>query len=191
MVVYMLILASASPRRFEILSHVNTDFEVVVSNFEEIINPLLPPEIIVQDLALGKGREVLGRYPEELIICGDTIVYFDKKPVGKAKSKDDAFEMLQQMSGKEVFIFTGNGILSKSQIIFQTTVAVTKFEKISDEFIEDYLSDPEADWIDKAGAFAIQGKAKNFTETTGELETALGLSKKFLLQNLLKFEQYN
>ena len=187
----MLILASSSPRRFEILTAVNPDFEVVVSNFEEIIDSLLPPEMIVQDLALGKGREVLGRYPEDLIVCGDTIVYFDKKPLGKAKSKTDAFSMLQQMSGKEILIYTGNGILTKSKIIYQTTIAVTKFEKISDEFIEAYLSDPEPDWMDKAGAFAIQGKAKTFTKTTGEWETALGLSKEFLLQNLPKFDLYN
>jgi septum formation protein len=187
----MLILASSSPRRYEILSGVNDKFEVVVSNFEEIIDPLLPPEMIVQDLALGKGREVLGRYSEDVIVCGDTIVYFDSKPLGKVKDTGEAFKILLEMSGKEVYIYTGNGILTKDKIIFEVTNAKTVFREISKEEIDLYLADPKADWMDKAGAFAVQGKASVFTTVVGEWETALGLSKAFLQENLAKFNLEN
>ena len=180
----MLILASGSPRRFEILSLVTIDFEVVVSNFQEIINPKLPPEMIVQDLALGKGREVLGRYPEDTILCGDTIVYFDGQPAGKPKDRENAFNMLHAMSGKNVYIYTGNGILTKSKVIFEATVAIAKFDKISDEYIEAYLSSEKENWQDRAGAFAVQGKGAKFTTVVGEWETALGFSKEFLVRNI-------
>jgi septum formation protein len=180
----MLILASSSPRRFEILSSVTTDFKVVVSDFEEIIDPTLAPEMIVQDLALGKGREVLGRYPEDTILCGDTIVYFDGKPYGKPQDRNDAFNMLHAMSGKEAYIYTGNGILTKSKVVFEATIAIAKFDNISDEFIDTYLSSAKENWIDRAGAFAVQGDEFHFTTVVGEWETALGFSKEFLLANM-------
>jgi len=176
---------------YEILSGVNDKFEVVVSNYEELIDPFLLPELIVQDLALGKGREVLGRYSEDVIVCGDTIVYFDSKPLGKAKDRGEAFKILHEMSGREVYIYTGNGILTKEKIIFEVTKAKVVFQDISKEEIELYLVDPKADWMDKAGAFAVQGKASVFTTVVGEWETALGLSKAFLQENLVKFNLDN
>ncbi|GAB4143492.1 MAG: Maf-like protein [Patescibacteria group bacterium] len=183
----MLILASTSPRRREILSEITTEFEVVESNFVEKINSEINPNQVVLDLAYGKGREVLGRYPEDVIIAGDTVVYHDFTPIGKAKSKHQAWEMLRSFSGSQVQIYTATAILTKSKILIESTCANVIFNTISSDFIEAYLDDTEADWMDKAGAFAVQGKAASFTHVEGEWSTAVGLSKNFLEKNLPGF----
>ena len=175
-----IILASGSARRREIMEKLGLDFKIVVSNYVENIQQNLLPKQIVLELALGKGLSVWSQKPEACIIAADTIVAFDNHRLGKPKNKEQLREWLEAFSGKVVEIWTGNVIIYGNEIKAEATKGTVNFKEISPERIEEYLSDENPDWQDKAGGFAVQGKAKDMLEWSGEYSTILGLSEKFL-----------
>lgn len=95
-----IILASASPRRRELLKFITEDFTVRVSDVQEITDPDLSPEETVKALAVLKGEAVAEDFPEDTVISSDTIVVLDGKILGKPKNEEDAFSMLSSLSGR-------------------------------------------------------------------------------------------
>jgi septum formation protein len=173
----MLILASKSPRRRDILLELGIEFEIVESGYEEIIEPGLSPQQTVLDLAIGKGREVLLKYPNRTILSADTMVFAGGERLGKAKDKQDAFRIIKLLQGSSCEVYTAQVLWKDGEVKGKVTAGNCFFKPLTDEQIQTYLDDPEADWMDKAGAFAIQGKAKSFASFKGEWSTILGLSK--------------
>lgn len=160
-----IILASASPRRKEILKQIYIDFDVIPSNEEENISQLNGyPEEKAEILALAKAREISKRVCSGLIIGADTIVVLDNVIFGKPKDEKEAFEMLSNLSGREHYVITAIAVIdaqTKDERVIHEKTKVT-FVKISSESILAYINTKEP--FDKAGAYAIQGIGALFVE---------------------------
>ncbi|MGQ9456643.1 MAG: Maf family protein [Armatimonadota bacterium] len=160
---HRIILASASPRRRELLSLIFQTFEVHPSSFNEELVPceLKPAERVVYS-AHQKAREVLTKHVDALIIAADTIVVIDGQILGKPSNQVDADRMLQLLSGKTHQVYTGIAVAYKKTICTDWERTDVTFRKISGELIQRYIATGEP--MDKAGAYAIQGKASVFVK---------------------------
>lgn len=158
-----IILASASPRRIEILKNINLDFEVIPSKFEEeeIINN--PVEMVLK-FAYNKALDVKNTITNEdaLIVAADTIVFKDGKILGKPKNQEDAAEMLKMLSNSVHQVYTGLAVFYKDNYLVDYEVTDVYFKEVSDEEIEGYIKTNEP--MDKAGAYAIQGIGSLFVK---------------------------
>lgn len=174
-----LILASASPRRKELLEQIGSVFEIIPAKGEEIITKEVPKEV-VQELALQKAREVADAVmEEEIIVLGaDTVVVYDGKILGKPKNREDAIWMLTSLSGNTHSVYTGVAIIckdkEKEQVLnFYEETKVTMYPMSAAE-IEAYVNSGEP--MDKAGAYGIQGKcAIHIEKILGDYNNVVGL----------------
>jgi len=169
----LIILASQSPRRHQLLKEAGFDFQVVGPNVDETMNPYLAIDDRVQEVAMRKAVDVKKRYPDAKILAADTVVVCQDEILGKPFDKAQARQMLQQLSGQTHQVKTAVVILKDSPISFVETSIVT-FRTLTDTEIEEYLQSNE--WIDKAGAYGIQGKAATFVSNLdGSFENVMGL----------------
>ncbi len=173
-----LILASSSPRRKDLLSAAGFDFDVEPSGFEEDMTQDLAPEKLVEELSLGKARDIAAKHSSQnhVVLGGDSIVEFDGKVYGKPKDKADAFQTLSLLSGKEHHVLTGVTLintLTDETVSFSVALKV-QFRKLSEMEINDYIESGEP--MDKGGSYAIQGRGEKFIEKTeGDTTCAIGL----------------
>ena len=152
-----LILASASPRRRELLSLITTDFEIRVSDAEEKAEPALSPAETVQALAKRKGDAVYrSAAPDEVVLAADTLVYLDGAPLGKPHGEAQAFDMLHALSGRTHEVYTGVYIRSAAREISFAACTQVEFYPLTDEEILAYIATGEP--FDKAGGYGIQSK---------------------------------
>lgn len=152
-----IVLASGSPRRKEILENMNLKFDIIKSEIEETTLENESPEDLVKRLSYEKAHDIATRNRDSIVIGADTVVVLDNNVLGKPKDKEDAFNMLKKMSGREHDVITGISILcldSKKEII-DFCVSKVKFKNLSDEDIYSYIATGEC--MDKAGAYGIQG----------------------------------
>lgn len=169
-----LILGSKSPRRREILSMVGIDFEVVTKNVDEKVVAKDPKEK-VKKIAMKKCNAIFDDYPDNVVLCADTIVLTEKGEVlEKPKDIDDARRMIEDISGTYHYVYTAFIIKSKDKEIThleETKVFVTKMSKYE---IEEYIHTTEP--YDKAGAYAIQGLFGKYIEKIeGDYYNVMGL----------------
>lgn len=151
-----LILASASPRRKEMLQLMGYVFTVEKSDAEENIAHCAPEEY-VKRLARLKAEDVAKRHPYDCVLGADTIVYLDGEILGKPRDEKDAFRMLSLLSGRTHSVHTGVALLAKDkEICFAECTEVT-FKTLQPREIWDYIATGEP--MDKAGAYGIQGPA--------------------------------
>ena len=149
------ILASASPRRKEILSNAGYSFDIIVSDADENITEDLSPEKTVEELAKRKALSVWENNRDSVVFGCDTVVAVDGRILGKPFDDEDAFNMLSMLSGKTHTVSTGVCICSKDKTeIFSNTTRV-EFYPLSDETIRSYIASGEG--RDKAGSYGIQG----------------------------------
>lgn len=150
----MLILASKSPRRKELLSLITTDFEIKSADADETLPQGITPDRAVIYLSKIKAQPLANS--NDTVIGADTVVAIGNKILGKPKDRNDAFYMLRLLSGKWHSVFTGVTVISpeKSKSFFVETKV--KFFELSDEEIVRYIDTNEP--FDKAGAYGIQGK---------------------------------
>jgi septum formation protein len=168
-----LVLASASPRRIELLSKLTTSFIAVPSRIDEVANG--SPEEQVIAIARDKVREV-ARQQEGIIIGADTIVELDGEILGKPHTRDVARKMLMRLSGREHRVLTGLFLLSTATGDYCQACEMTlvRFRPLSEREIEAYLNSDE--YADKAGAYAIQGRASVFVDRIcGDFFNVMGL----------------
>lgn len=174
-----IILASASPRRREILESMHLKFEVMVSGTDESkIENSLDTGIYVQELALLKAGAVCRQIhsKDALIIAADTVVSVDGKILGKPRDKEDAFNMLSSLSGRCHSVFTGLCVMRAKDAFSVCKSVETKvyFKKLTDEKIKAYVNTGEP--MDKAGAYGIQGLGALLTEKIdGDYFNVVGL----------------
>ena len=102
-----IILASASPRRRELLAQAGFEFEVITSDVDEVVDPLLTPEMLVMSLAKQKAQAVAVNYSHFVVIGSDTVVVLDGRVLGKPKDEADAVQMLESLSGRTHEVYTG------------------------------------------------------------------------------------
>jgi len=158
-----LILASSSPRRAEILRNAGISFSVLSSAVDETPSPNEPPNALVLRLANAKAELVAARaLSPAIVIAADTVVVLDSKILGKPRSSDDAQHMLEQLSGRTHSVLTGVSLIrlpDRSRLEFVESTLV-HFNPLSAEEISAYLATGEP--YDKAGAYAIQGRAGRY-----------------------------
>lgn len=184
-----IILASTSPRRKEIMDATGISYDVIPSGYEEQHHLHNDPVEMVEDFAVKKADDVLARYSDAVVIGSDTMVCDASGALlGKPKSYDDAFAMMRSIQGSAVHVYSGVAVLSNLQRDIAHEKAVIQFQKMTDDQIREYLDRPDADWKDKAGAFAVQGTAREWIkEIKGEWEAIVGLPKQKTLKFLQKY----
>jgi len=167
-----LVLASASPRRSQILSLLGIEFEVIPSAIEEHASG--DPITTARRLSYEKALDVWRRNRDSLVLGADTLVFIGKEVIGKPKDKAEAFKILSFLSGKWHRVVTAVSFVSKG---FRRTihdVARVKFRKLSKEEIDFYISTGEP--MDKAGAYGVQGFGAVVVERIeGNFYTVMGL----------------
>ena len=151
-----IVLASASPRRREILETAGLEFEVLVSNVDETVAPGTPPDAAAALTARKKALAVKPLRPDSLIIGADTTVVLDGTVMGKPKDKEQAKEMLRALSGRVHSVFTGVCLIYGSREVAFVQKTDVSFYPLSEEEIAEYVESGEP--MDKAGAYGIQGR---------------------------------
>lgn len=172
------VLASASPRRKELLNQIGIKFRTCTSKKEEEILRN-KPEDIVKDLSYTKARDVYERGNRDAIVIGaDTIVVVDEEVLGKPKDEAEAFAMIKKLQGDIHQVYTGVSIIwqQNNNIHVSSFVAMTEVELyyMSDEEIRKYIATSEP--YDKAGGYAIQGYfARYVKQIKGDYNNVVGL----------------
>ena len=189
-----IILASASPRRRELLAQIGLEFEVKVSNKEEVYTSTKPQKI-VEELALMKAENVASDLQAEgvelkntIVIGADTIVVRNEEILGKPKDEEHAYEILLSLQGRAHEVYTGVAILSynnagEKEIINHAVETKVHVHEMSEEEIRAYIA--TGDPMDKAGAYAIQGLcAKFIKEIKGDYYNVVGMPISRLYQEV-------
>ena len=183
-----IILASASPRRKELLEMLGYDFEVIVSEVDETMRPGLTPAGQVKDLAYRKARAVYDQHPEAIVIGADTIVLVDDQILGKPHSEKEAEEMMKLLRGREHLVITGVAILCERKEHHFCEESKVFFDNITNEEIAHYVRTAEP--YDKAGGYAIQGWAGRFiSRIEGDYYNIVGLPINKLYSKLKRMEK--
>lgn len=188
-----LILASASPRRRELLTRIGLSFEVLPARGEENPRSAIPEEM-VQELSAGKALEIYGSLEEQekeeaVIIGADTLVAFENRVMGKPHDEKDAFDMLFLLQGKTHQVYTGvtllytpKGETACKKLTFLEKTDVTMYPMTEQEILE-YIATGEP--MDKAGAYGIQGRCAAYVrEICGDYNNVVGLPVSRLYQEL-------
>lgn len=182
---YPLILASASPRRQNLLRRCGVDFTVQSVDIEELTGAgdiALVPEINARNKALA----VASANPGCWVLGADTMIIFENRAIGKPANMAEAFALLKSFSGRTHEVITGMALLNKEEDIAEvwSCKSEVKFKKLSDAVIKEYLECVPV--LDKAGAYAIQDHGELIVERfSGEMENIIGMPLK-KLQLLLK-----
>lgn len=149
-----ILLASKSPRRRELLASLGIDFEIVNIKSGEAYPHELKREKITEYIAVGKSNAYGKLNPDEILITADTIVWFNDRKIGKPKDKNDAFEMLSELSGNTHEVFTSVCVKTDSKKICFSETTEVDFDFASDEEILYYIENFNP--LDKAGSYGIQ-----------------------------------
>jgi len=184
-----LILASASPRRADLLRQAGIDFQVVVPDISEDLDGSLPPSEIVVRLALRKALAVSKRFDQGFVLAADTLVIHRGIIFGKPADQDDARRMLSLLSGDEHEVMTGMALVDAASGRSESALSVTRvwLKAMTESEIEVYIATGEP--LDKAGAYGIQGRAALLVEKIeGCYFNVVGLPLS-LLYDLMKMVQ--
>lgn len=157
-------MASASPRRKELLEQIGIKFDIVISNADESkVGKDMPVMLYVEELAMLKAAATAdylrkNKHGDFIIISADTVVTLDGKILGKPKSEEDAFNMLCALSGKKHEVFTGICVMRSKDgfSVADYEKTTVYFNELTDEKIRSYIKTGEP--MDKAGAYGIQGR---------------------------------
>lgn len=188
-----LILGSASPRRKELLEGAGFSFRVLSSDCDETVADDLTPDLLVQELALLKARDVASKISDRdaLIIGADTLVALGNEIMGKPKDREDAIRMLRLLSGSCHQVYTGVCVIRRSDgfTVAQCERTDIHFRDLSDDEIISYVDTGEP--FDKAGSYAVQGEGRGFVSTIdGDYNNVVGLPVDRLSQILKNEFQY-
>lgn len=180
-----MILASKSPRRVEILNKNGLIFKTIPSTFDEsLVLKSINAKKYAMTLAEKKAEEIAVKYPNELILACDTVVFNKGKIIGKPEDGKQAFEMLMNLSGMTHKVFTGCCILYKNIKLSFFDVSLVTFKQNSEEDILNYIKTGLP--FDKAGGYGIQDKECNLVDNyTGDLNNIIGLPY-YKIINVLK-----
>jgi septum formation protein len=183
-----IILASASPRRKQLLKQLGLEFKVIPSEIEEKLNPRLHPRKQVEVLSEQKAQHVAGKSKNAIVIGVDTMVSYKNEVIGKPKDEKDAKRILKRLSGKQQSVITAFTIIDTAAKKSVTKSVETKvwFRRIPEQEIRSYIAKEKP--YDKAGAYGIQTLGAIFVEKVeGDFLSAVGLPLFTLAKELKKF----
>lgn len=172
------VLASASPRRRELLTQIGIPFRICLSKKEEESSQEKPGDI-VKELSYTKAKDVFDQGNQDAVVIGaDTIVVYDEQVLGKPKDEEDAYKMIKMLQGKTHQVYTGVSVIWRQDDSIQVSsfYAVTDVELygMSEEEIRAYIATNEP--YDKAGGYAIQGYfARYVKQIQGDYNNVVGL----------------
>jgi septum formation protein len=172
-VITTLVLASASPRRRELLASLGVGLDVVISDYREVDKPGLLPLELARMHARGKLLDVRRRFRDRVIVAADTVVDLDGTSLGKPRDADDAAAMLRRLSGRRHEVHTAMAVADGPDVIERTATTKVRFAALSDEQIAEYVA--TGDSMDKAGAYGIQGRGAFLVDRIdGDFYTVMG-----------------
>lgn len=172
-----IILASASPRRRELLAQIGLEFEVITSDTDESFENSMPVEDIVKKLAYEKAHAVAKQVSDDCIIIGaDTVVYYNGIILGKPQNEAHSRDMLTMLSGNTHQVLTGFAVIRQcdNKVVAHYEKTNVTFRPLSGEEIDNYIKTKEP--FDKAGAYGIQGLGATFVSgINGDYNNVVGL----------------
>lgn len=178
-----LILASGSPRRRELLEDLGYSFEVITSPAEELHCSSLALNELCEHNAMLKSRAVAERYPEAIVLGGDTLVYIDSEPLGKPKNIEEAKQTLAKLSGRKHKVCSGMCLIADGKEYPFHEVTTVHFKTLDREGIEAYMA--KVDVMDKAGSYAVQECGEMIIEKVdGDLSNVIGLPQQLVDRQL-------
>jgi septum formation protein len=185
-----LILASASPRRADLLRQLKLDFEVIPSDAKEVFDEYLSPQELCQLNAHRKARAVAKKLPDALVMGADTLVFLDHQIFGKPASAVEAKKMLLQLQGRTHQVVTGVSLIqlrAHRERIFAVSTDVL-FRSLTPEQVDEYLA--KINPLDKAGAYAIQESGELIvSEISGSFSNVVGLPIEKVEDELATWEE--
>ena len=157
-----LILASASPRRRELLAQLAVPFTVIPANIDESAWPDEGPRAYTMRVAYAKAQHIAQQFPTAVVLGADSVVVLDQQILGKPRDVEEARHMLTRLSGREHTVLTGVAVLYQAQqfVALDAVSTLVRFHSLSASVIEPYIATGEP--MDKAGAYAIQGAGAAF-----------------------------
>jgi len=181
-----IILASASPRRRELMKMITEDFTAVSADIDETVPQNVNTLEVSEYIAERKAKAVAEKYPDDVVIGCDTTVIYGSKIFGKPATHEDCTEVLEYLSGKTHQVVTGCTIVQGNKTVSFSVVTDVSFRELSFDEIGDYAMTSEP--YDKAGGYGIQGKGALFIEKiNGDYYNVVGLPVCRLNQELKKF----
>ncbi len=183
---FNLILASKSPRRFDLLKQAGMTFQVITENTEELTSYPDVEELVVLN-AVKKAQAVAINHLNSVVIGADTIVVYDNTVIGKPKDEADAIAILQKLVGNTHTVITGVAICCNARNICDTfnVKSYVKFKKLSDTEIREYIKKVYV--LDKAGAYAMQENSDLIVESyQGSFDNIVGLPIAEVMEHLAK-----
>ncbi len=183
-----IILASASPRRKQLLKKIGLKFRVEPSNYEENIGFELELHELAKSLSLEKAKLVAQNHKNALVIAADTFIVFEGKILGKPRTETQAKEMLETINGKPHSVITGFTIVDtdNNKTLSRSVETKVHLRKLGSDEINAYVRSKEP--LDKAGAYAIQGLGSVIVEKIeGDYFNVIGLPLSALAESLKEF----
>jgi septum formation protein len=178
-----IVLASASPRRQELLKDAGIEFVVKPANIPETRRESEAPQAFAERMAREKTRAVWAGAKDEYVLGADTIVVVDDLVLGKPEDELDAARMLRLLSGRKHHVITGVCLIGSDFEDVRSETTAVRFSALSDDDIRDYIATGEP--MDKAGAYAIQGMASRWiSKIEGDYSNVVGLPVALALQML-------
>lgn len=169
-----IILASASPRRKELLEQIGLRFRICVSDADEDC-PIAEPDALVRCLSARKAAKVFETNRNSIVIAADTVVYLEGEGImGKPKDEADSLRMIKGLSGRTSEVHTGVTVMDSTETETFSVKTLVRFKTLDDDEIREYVASGEC--ADKAGAYAIQGRACVFIDRIeGDFYNVVGL----------------
>jgi septum formation protein len=183
----MIVLASGSPRRRQLLEMLGIPFRVVPPSVTEALGSAEQPEAYVTRLAREKARTVAAREPGAVVLAADTTVVLRGRVFEKPATADQAVEMLKTLQGRKHQVLTAVAVARDERVEHALDVTDVTFRRLSSELIAAYVATGEP--LDKAGAYAIQGKGAALVEGIhGDFFGVMGLPLRLALDLLARFD---
>jgi len=180
-----LVLASTSPRRYQILALLGLPFLMVPPACREVLSGARPPAQEALHQARQKAASLVSRFPDAVILGSDALINLDGRLIGKPSSPDDARAILQRLRGRTHDVVTAVSILHQSKSVDAVETARVTIRDFTDTELDAYLA--TGDPLDKAGAYAIQGAGRDLVASLdGDYLAVVGLPLRAVAQGLAK-----
>jgi septum formation protein len=180
-----LVLASTSPRRYQILALLGLPFLMVPPACREVLSGGRPPAQEALHQARQKAASLVSRFPDAVILGSDTLINLDGRLIGKPSSLDDARAILQRLRGRSHDVVTAVAILHQGKTVDAVETAHVTMRDFTDTELDAYLA--TGDPLDKAGAYAIQGAGRDLVASLdGDYLAVVGLPLRAVAQGLAK-----
>ena len=183
----MIVLASQSPRRQQLMHSITDDFKVEVSHIDETSSLSLSPLDAVKDIAKRKGLDIAKKYPHDLVLSADTIVVIENQIIGKPVDKADAKRILNLLSNRTHHVYTAFYLIKDNKEYEDVVISEVTFNKLSEQLIDNYIKSGSP--MDKAGAYGAQDNNdfKLIKKITGSWSNVIGFPVDEIKQAINKF----